>query len=59
MSADGVLTLSVPLGREGANRTVRVIVETAEGAEPAMGQEEWERCVRGTAGQITDPTFDR
>jgi hypothetical protein len=45
VGADGVLTLSVPLGREDANKTVRVVVETVEGAAtaPAMSpqQSEW------------------
>ena len=61
VGADGVLTLSVPLGREGANKTVRVVVETVEGAAAGslMGQEEWGRFVSSVAGRITDPTFDR
>jgi hypothetical protein len=61
VGADGVLTLTVPLGREDANKTVRVVVETIEEAAtaPPMSQEEWERFVHGMAGRITDPTFDR
>jgi hypothetical protein len=61
VGADGVLTLSVPLGRGDANKTVRVVVETVEGAatDPAMSREEWERFVHSMAGRITDPTFDR
>ena len=58
---DGVLTLNVRLGRADANKTVRVVVETVEGAagDPARSREEWERVVQGMAGRITDPTFDR
>jgi hypothetical protein len=61
VGADGVLILSVPLGREEANKTVRVIVETVEGAAtgPMTSQEEWQRFIHRMAGRITDPTFDR
>src|SRR5260370_116359 len=31
VGADGMLTLTVPLGRQDANKTVRVVVETVEG----------------------------
>jgi hypothetical protein len=61
VGADGILTLSVPLGREGASKTVRVIVETVEEAadRPAMSREEWVRFVQSMAGRISDPTFER
>jgi hypothetical protein len=61
VGADGVLTLRVPLGREDANKTVRVVVETVEEATvgPVMTQEEWARFVESIAGSITDPTFER
>ncbi len=61
VGADGVLNLNVPLGLEGANKTVRVVVETFEGATagPAMSREDWQRFIRRMAGRITDPTFDR
>ncbi len=60
VGADGVLTLNVPLGREGANKTVRVVVETVgDGAASAQTREEWQRFVREMAGRITDPTFER
>ncbi len=59
VGADGVLTL--PLGHEDANKTVRVIVETVDEANVRSGlnQEEWGQFVRNMAGRITDPTFDR
>jgi hypothetical protein len=58
---DGVLALTVPLGPEGANQTVRVTVETVgeAAARPALSREEWGRFVRDMAGRITDPTFQR
>jgi hypothetical protein len=60
VGADGVLTLTVPLGREGANMTVRVVVETVEApAGPITEPEEWRRFVERVAGSITDPTFVR
>ncbi len=37
VGADGVLTLSVPLGSEGASRTVRVVVETIEEERAVLG----------------------
>ena len=58
VGADGVLILQVPLGREDANKVVRVVVETVEEGRP-MSQEEWSRFVHGMAGRITDPTFGR
>ena len=52
VGADGVLTLTVPLNREDANKTVRVVVETVEkgAAGPATSQEEWEQFIARTAG---------
>ena len=47
VGADGVLNLTVPLGPECANQTVRVVVE----AVPTMSQEEWHRFVTSIAGQ--------
>ena len=63
IGADGVLTLTVPLGQADANTLVRVIVETVEGATapaaPATDREGWLRFIEATAGTITDPTFER
>lgn len=60
VGADGVLTLSVPLGREDANKTVRVVVETLDWpTAPITDPEEWHRFLDQIAGSITDPTFER
>ena len=60
VGADGVLTLTVPLGREDANKTVRVVVETVETpAGPVTDPDEWRGFVERVAGSITDPTFMR
>jgi hypothetical protein len=58
---DGVLTLRVPLGKDDANRSVRVTVETAEAgpAAPILDPEAWARFVADRAGSISDPTFVR
>jgi hypothetical protein len=48
VGADGMLTLSVPLGEAEANKTVRVTVETVE---PEMTHEEWLRFIENTAGK--------
>ena len=51
VGADGVLTLSVVLDPEDANKAVRVVGETVEKAGgAAMSQEEWKRFVERTAG---------
>jgi hypothetical protein len=50
---DGILTLSVPVGIDEANREVTVVVQPAEAAvEPTakMTREEWARFVDQTAG---------
>jgi hypothetical protein len=61
VGADGVLTLHVPLGKDDANRTVRVTVETADpgSAGPILEPEAWARFVAETPGSISDPTFER
>ena len=53
---DGVLKLTVPLEQKDANKTVRVIVETVE---ESTSREEWLKFIQATAGQISDPTFQR
>lgn len=61
VGSDGLLNLTVPMGQNGADKTVHVVVETIE--EPltnqATSQEEWVRFVQRMAGRITDPTFIR
>jgi hypothetical protein len=62
VGADGVLTLSIPLGEGDANKPVRVTVETVEATEPAMppaDREAWLRFIERTAGSISDPSFER
>lgn len=57
---DGVLTLTVPVGKEDANREVMVTVQSlGEPSTTAFDQAEWKRFVRETAGSIPDPTFVR
>ena len=51
VEADGVVTLTVALDPEDANKTVRVVVEPSEKAGgAAMSQEEWKRFVGRAAG---------
>jgi hypothetical protein len=62
VGADGVLSLSIPLGEGDANKTVRVTVETVEAAQPTMppaDRDAWLRFIERTAGSISDPTFER
>ncbi len=63
VGADGVLTLTMPLGEDDANKPVRVTVETLEGATglatPPPDKETWLRFLERTGGSITDPTFQR
>jgi hypothetical protein len=62
VGADGVLTLSVPLGKQDANKTVRVTVETvdeATGVTRPGDREAWLQFIAETGGSITDPTFER
>ncbi len=52
VGADGVLNLAVPLGREDANKTVRVVLETVETpAGPVSDPEEWRRFIERTSGK--------
>jgi hypothetical protein len=53
---DGTLHLTVPIGVENANQSVRVVIEAAR---KPMTQVEWEAFVQSMAGCITDPTFER
>ena len=63
VGADGLLTLTVPLGKASADQVVRVVVETVDGAtEPAapiISREDWLRFLERTAGTISDATFER
>jgi hypothetical protein len=55
VGADGVLTLTLPLGETVANRTVRILVELIEGeGESKLSirtQEEWLQFIAATAGK--------
>jgi hypothetical protein len=55
VGADGVLTLTVPLGADDANQPVRVTVERVEQkAGPSTStrtREEWLHFIEATAGQ--------
>jgi hypothetical protein len=62
VGTDGVLTLNLTLGRDDANRTVRVIIEpVAEAARPlpVTDRAGWLQFIAETGGSITDPTFER
>ena len=58
---NGVLTLTMPLNKDDANKTVRVTVETVEESVPSlpMDRDSWLRFIERTAGSITDPSFER
>jgi hypothetical protein len=57
---DGVLHLDVPMGADGANREVRIIVEDATPvSSPPRTEQEWQDSLRRIAGSITDPDFRR
>ena len=61
VGADGVLTISLPLGPGEANREVRVTVEPAVPSPPSLplNPEQWRQFVESMAGCISDPTFER
>jgi hypothetical protein len=56
--ANGILNLSVPLGKSAGNRAVRVTVEPLDEAAPVSAAL-WPQFVRELAGSIPDPTFER
>lgn len=58
---DGVLSLSIPTGKENANMAVRVMIVPVEAVDKRkpMTQEEWQQFILETAGSIDDPTFVR
>ena len=57
VGTDGILHLTVPIGKTEANREVQVTIDPV-GPSP-MSQEEWRNFVLTTAGSITDPSFVR
>lgn len=58
---DANSVLRLPLGKDNANKVVRVIVETVErAANPSTrNRQEWLQFIANTTGKITDPTFKR
>jgi hypothetical protein len=59
IGADGVLRITVPIGKEDADREVRVTIDPAPVGPPPMTAQEWRDFVLATAGSITDPSFVR
>lgn len=59
IDADGVLNLSVPLGKSDANREVRVTVEPLDEMTTPISAAQWGQFVHEMAGSISDPTFER
>ncbi len=50
VGADGVLHITVPIGKEDADREVQVTIDPAPFEPPQMTQEEWRAFVLSTAG---------
>ena len=57
VGSDGVLHLDI--GKDVADREVRVTIDPVPRSSTSMTQEEWRQFVMGTAGSITDPSFVR
>jgi hypothetical protein len=50
VGADGVLHISVPIGKEDADRDEEVTIDPVRAGSPQMTQEEWREFVMETAG---------
>lgn len=59
VGSDGVLQITVPMGKEDADREVQVTIDPARAGPPSMTQEEWRDFILTTAGSITDASFVR
>jgi hypothetical protein len=60
VGSDGVLRITVPIGKEDGDREVQVTIDPVQvGPSTSMTQEEWRDFVQTTAGSITDPSFVR
>jgi hypothetical protein len=61
VGADGVLTISLPLGPSEANQEVKVTVDamSPSSPHPQPDREQWQEFVERMAGCISDPTFER
>ena len=57
VGADGVLHISLPVGKADADREVQVTVDPV--VPTPMTQEEWRDFVLSTAASVTDPSFVR
>ena len=57
VGADGILHITVPIGKADADREVQVTIDPVRPSP--MTQEEWRNFVLSTAGSITDPSFVR
>jgi hypothetical protein len=59
VDANGVLSISVALGKSEANREVRVTVEPLEEPPSTVAPDGWRQFVSEMAGSISDPSFQR
>jgi hypothetical protein len=59
VDADGMLNLSIPLGKSEASREVKVTVSPIEKGPPGISSEHWKQWVEEIVGSISDPTFER
>jgi hypothetical protein len=59
IGADGVLHITVPVGKEDADREVQVTIDPSPVGPPPMTEQAWRAFVLSTAGSITDPSFVR
>jgi hypothetical protein len=57
VGADGILHLTVPMGKGSADQEVQVTIVPLPAS--SMTPDEWRNFVHSTAGSITDPTFVR
>lgn len=58
VGSDGILNLRLPMGKTGANREVRVTVQSTS-EDGRERQQDWRRSVQATAASIDDPTLER
>jgi hypothetical protein len=59
LDPNGVLSLSVSLGKSDANREVLVTVESVSEGAAKTDPAGWRALVHDLAGSIADPTFRR
>ncbi len=50
VGADGVVHITVPIGKEDADRDVQVTIDPAPVEPPPMTEQEWRAFVLSTAG---------